>query len=63
MPSLSDNSRFEDAFTNGNFKSVDVGGKGRDAYLTTPGLGAPTVFVGHDPSGEPVAVFLYEGDP
>jgi len=60
---LSDNSRFEDAFYSGNFKSVEVGGKGRNAYLTTPGLGAPTVFVGHDLAGESAAVFLYAGDP
>jgi hypothetical protein len=57
---LSDNSRFEDAFYNGIFTRVDVRGKGRGAYLTTPRLGAPTAYVGHDPAGEPVAVLLYD---
>ena len=58
---LSDNSRFDDAYYNGNFRSVKTRGQGQNAHLTTPGLGAPVVFVGHDASGEPVAVFLYEG--
>jgi hypothetical protein len=59
---LSDNLRFDDAYSNGNFKSVKTRGKVRTAHLTTPGLGAPVVLVGHDASGEPVAVFLCEGD-
>lgn len=59
---LSDNSRFDDAYYDGNFRSVKTQGKLRTAHLTTPGLGAPVVFVGHDASGEPVAVFLCEGD-
>ena len=59
---LSDDSRFEDAYYNGNFKSVKTKGPVRSAHLTTPGLGAPVVYVGHDASGEAVSLFLDQGE-
>jgi hypothetical protein len=59
---LSDDSRFEDAYYNGNFRSVKTKGPVRSAHLTTPGLGAPIVYVGQDASGEAVSLFLYQGE-